>query len=280
MSLKSALSALSGRIVKSIQVLYRSVYWAIKDRDLPNKDIVLPMQSGMKIYVRNPRNSLIGRTIYRTKSWEYQETRLVSSIIKPGMVVLDIGAEMGYYTIIFSRLVGESGRVFSFEPHPEHRKYLSRNIEINSLHNVKICEFGLSDKTGSAFLERNWARIEKVDAPGKRYLEVGMERFDQWWQREGGGRVDFAKIDIEGAELNALLGMKETLREYHPMIVVEVHTFQIKRFGFSAHHLINFLSGLGYVSRRVDTDRIYEYPNMTLFFASDKSMLEEARGNG
>ena len=80
--------------------------------------------------------------------YEPCETEFVMNEIKKGDVVLDIGANIGYYTLIFARLVGEEGKVFAFEPDPENFALLKKNVEINGYHNVVLVQKAISNKTG------------------------------------------------------------------------------------------------------------------------------------
>src|SRR5262245_590665 len=83
------------------------------------------------------------------KVYEPIETRLVMDLVKPNQVVLDIGANIGYYTLIFSKLVGPGGRVYAFEPHPTNFSLLDRNVQTNGYKNATVVRKAVADATGS-----------------------------------------------------------------------------------------------------------------------------------
>jgi FkbM family methyltransferase len=242
---------------------------------LPNKDIILPCH-GMRILVRNPRRSLIGRSIYFRGLWEPEATQFISLKIKSGMTVLDIGADIGYYTLLFAKLVGSKGRVFSFEPIPKAKWYLDKNIEMNGLNNVRAFNFALFDKAGIACLEDPFTQ-SKIN-PSKKTLsendiQVEMKVFDEWKLKEEIDQIDWVKLDVEGAELNVLRGMKSALQSYHPGILIEVHPQQLESFGFSSSAVIEFLSEFGYQIEPVDKPRIdFSQGNITLFCEVGKTL--------
>jgi FkbM family methyltransferase len=235
---------------------------------LPNRDIILPCH-GLQILVRNPRRSKIGKAIYRKGLWEPKTTRFISERIKPGMTVLDIGADIGYYTLLFARLVGAKGRVFSFEPIPKANWYLNKNIEINRLDNVKTCAFALFDQAGTVCLEDPFNK-SKIDVSKQiisgNDIQVEAKVFDGLKSKEMIDGVDLVKMDVEGAELNVLRGMRHTLDTYHPKILIEVHPILLESFGFLPTHLMEFLITFGYEIEPVDKVKIdFSKGDMTIF---------------
>lgn len=236
--------------------------------NLPNKDTILPCH-GLQILVRNPRQSTIGKSIYLDGIYEQETTRFISSKIEPGMTILDIGADIGYYTILFAKHVGSKGQVYAFEPIPRAKWYLDKNILMNGLDNVKTFGFALFDKPGNAYLEDPFTK-SKIN-PSKQSLsgndiQVEMKMFDEWKLKEGINNIDLVKLDVEGAELNILQGMKNTLQSQHPKILIEVHPRQLKTFGFSPPDVIEFLSKFGYKIESVDKTKIdFSEGNTALF---------------
>lgn len=91
----------------------------------------------------------IERQLYLFGSWEATETAFLKRIVKSGDTVLDVGANIGYFTVLLSLLVGPSGRVFGIEPTQSTYEQLVKNVEINRLDNVTLCRVALSDKSGS-----------------------------------------------------------------------------------------------------------------------------------
>ena len=84
-------------------------------------------------------------------TYESHFARLTAKLVRPGMLAFDVGAHSGYFTLILSRLVGETGKVISFEPQPRPSNDLRRHIELNNLSNVEVVEAAVSDRSGTAF---------------------------------------------------------------------------------------------------------------------------------
>ena len=145
---------------------------------------------------------------------EHDISALTSALLKPGMVVLDVGANIGLLTRHFCEAVGPSGKVFAFEPGPENFSCLEFNTK--GLGNKSVHQIAISDANGTAHLFLN-ARsstgnslLNATNAAGS--VEVECRTLDTFLTESGVTRVDFIKIDVEGAELKVLQGMRETLR--------------------------------------------------------------------
>jgi len=266
MNIKSIAKALGFR--KNPLSLFRRLCQNAILKQIPDKDLVLPWND-MKILVRNPRKSLIGRSIFLERVWEPDATKFISSWIKPDMSVLDIGADIGYYTLLFAKIVGPKGRVYSFEPIPKAKWYLDKNIKINKLNNVKTFSFALFDKSGHVCLEDPFIK-SKIN-PSKKTLckndiLVEMKVFDNWRLKQVIDNINLVKIDVEGAEVNTLRGMKTTLQNEHPAILIEVHPSQLESFGFTAFDLIEFIKSFAYKITPVNKKTIdFSQGNITLF---------------
>ena len=252
--MKSAIQKLYHKI-PFLPSIYRWIFWKIYYCGLPNEDVVVPILSDMKFLITNPRICPIGRSLYRSQVWEVEETELIQSMAKPGMTILDIGAHRGYYTLVFSKQVGDSGRVLAFEPDDAQLPSLYKNLEMNSIKNVSVHELALSNVAGDHTL-----KVCSVDS-----LTLHTEIFDEWSQKEDISKVDMVKLDIEGSELNALKGMKGMLEKCHPTLFIEVHPVYLKDFGQSADELIEFLTDLGYKFTPIDSDTLdFSQGNITI----------------
>ncbi|MCX6715589.1 MAG: FkbM family methyltransferase [Candidatus Taylorbacteria bacterium] len=192
--------------------------------------------------------------------YERFETKLFRRAVKAGMNVLDIGANIGYYTVIASRLTGSSGQVFAFEPEPVNQEFLKKNIAINSLKNVTPVAMALSNTVGKHKLyltEDNKGTHALADnrSTGK-YILVDTNTLDAFLDKHGSPRIDIMKVDIEGAEALALDGMYQTLSgNPNIMLFVEIHPRAIARFGRSAEELLGKLFGLGFELFILDEDK-------------------------
>lgn len=153
--------------------------------------------------------------------------RVVNALVKPGMVAVDVGAHVGYFTRILARAVGSSGRVFAFEPHPGNYEMLVRNTR--PFHQVELVQSAASEQDGRRVLfgsrtssathtlRRDQAEVSAVE------MEVAGTRLDSFFAARGVERIDFVKIDVEGSELEVLRGL-EGLLEASPdaHLVVEL----------------------------------------------------------
>jgi FkbM family methyltransferase len=202
--------------------------------------------------------------------WEKKATQYISKKIQPGMHVLDVGASTGYYTLLFSKLVGETGRVLSFEPIPVAKKYVDTNIDINHLKNVDTFGFALFDKKGTACLA-DPLRNDKIDPDKKTAaghdIMVEMVVFDELIKELKLNRIDMVKLDVEGAELNVLKGMEKTLKKDKPGLLIEIHPYLLESFHYTYNDLLRYLSLLGYQREPVDKPELnFSKGDITVFF--------------
>lgn len=149
------------------------------------------------------------------------ETEMMKKEIKKGDVVLDIGANIGYFTLIFARLVGTTGKVYAFEPDPEHFNILKKNVEINGYKNVILEQKAVSDFNGMIpfYLAKDDLLTHRIYDDGERREIISVEsiRLDDYPI----DKVDFIKIDIEGAEVKAFEGMNNLVRRNDAKILTE-----------------------------------------------------------
>jgi FkbM family methyltransferase len=186
--------------------------------------------------------------------FENEEWRFVERFLQPGMTVLDIGAHHGYYTLLASRKAGPRGKVIAFEPSPRERRRLHLHIRLNGCRNVETedCALGETEGTAQLYLVlgtdsgcnslRKPAVTEQTEL-----IPVRIERLDRVLQERGIGKVDFIKLDVEGAELSVLKGATELLhRRPRPVMVVEVQDIRTTPWGYPARGIVRYLSDLDY----------------------------------
>lgn len=154
-------------------------------------------------------------------TYEPEQTRLFQQHIPAGATVFDIGAHVGYYTVLSSVLTGPRGRVFAFEPNPANHAFLQRHVGLNRLTNVAIENAAVSDRKGTAsFAFGTGSGTGRLDSGGT--LQVRTLRLDDFCA-EHDVRPGVMKIDVEGAELDVLRGVEGTLRACHPVIFLSTH---------------------------------------------------------
>lgn len=173
------------------------------------------------------------------------ETELVKKEIRKGDVVLDIGANIGYYTLIFAKLVGEEGKVFTFEPDPDNFALLKKNVKINGYQNVILVQKAVSNKTAMIRLylsEDNKGDHRIYDShDGRKSIKIEATRLDDYFTNYN-GRINFIKIDIQGAESGALQGMSNLLKNNKSVkIVTEFWPIGLKRFGTNPKEYLKLL---------------------------------------
>lgn len=187
---------------------------------------------GHKMFL-DPRDSL---NLSIDGIYEEYETELVKKEIKRGDVILDLGANIGYYTLIFAKLVGESGKVFAFEPDPDNFALLKKNVENNGYQNVVLINKAISDKTGKLKLYIN-KEDNKGDHrihdwhDGRESIEIESIKLDDYFKNYN-GKIDFIKMDIQGAEFEAVQGMFHLLNNNQNVkILSEFWPVGLKRSG-------------------------------------------------
>ena len=198
-------------------------------------------------------NDACGRAILRGQ-FENAERQFVERYLEPGMTVLDIGAHHGFYSMLASKKVDDGGRVIAFEPSPREREKLARHLAWNSCGNVRVEETALGETEGRAdfFVVAsketgcNSLRQPQTKHP-TRTLQVQVKRLDDYLRTSQVERVDFIKLDVEGAELSVLKGAGEILEcRPRPILLCEVQDLRTKAWGYSALEIIKFLASRGY----------------------------------
>jgi FkbM family methyltransferase len=160
-------------------------------------------------------------------TYEYSLQKLFLSTIKRGDVFYDLGAHVGFYSLLASSLIGPEGHVFSFEPVPENLAFLRSHLELNGVENCSVIDAAVSSSAGTARFDRGG------DDPHRRIGHLVTDSPDSFDVRTisldeliASGQIDppnVIKCDIEGAEFDALRGAAGTLSKYRPIIVLATH---------------------------------------------------------
>jgi len=182
--------------------------------------------------------------------YEPFETKLIGACIKEGDVVVDVGANIGYYTLMFARSVGESGRVFAFEPDPVNFSLLERNVQRNGYRNVELIQKAVAAQTGTLRLylsETNRGDHRVYDSDDRRAsIEIEAVDLDSFFKGHD-GRIDFIKMDIQGSEGGALRGMTDVLRNNAGVqLLTEYWPIGLHRFGLAADEFFRMLQRLDF----------------------------------
>ncbi len=191
------------------------------------------------------RELLLAHWLYVTVLDQYRARRY----IRPGMVVIDVGANVGAFTLLASRLVGPHGRVVAIEPVPENAACLRRAISDNGLANVTVAQVALGSVEGEITLSADPGRLGAASAVfdrGPARIAARLATLDSLAEELSLRRVDFIKIDVEGYEPEVLLGAPRVLAELTPTVVAAAYHLPEHR-----SLLPEFLSQLGYRTRIV-----------------------------
>jgi FkbM family methyltransferase len=194
---------------------------------------------------------------YLTGDAEPEVQEALAELVRPGQTVYDVGANIGFFTILCSRLVGPQGRVYAFEPIPQNLATLRHNVKLNALENVTIVDRALSAATGtaemfvspwSAFHSLNVEGATKQDNHGPEAGEITVQTvtLDEFVREEGVRAPDLVKLDVEGAELVVVEGMRETLSSVKPLLLCELHDTNA---GYG-----KFVESIDYRVRVIDAD--------------------------
>ena len=188
-----------------------------------------------------------------TNGFETAETQFVQRFLRPGMTVLDLGAHHGLYTLLASKLVGRKGRVIAFEPSPKERKRLAKHIWLNGADNVRVEAQALGAESGEADLfladgANDWCNsLRRPAESAGQTVRVQVRRLDDVVSQLGLSRLDFIKMDVEGAELDALRGATRILSgAARPVVLAEVYDIRTGPWGYAAREIVRFLAALNY----------------------------------
>jgi FkbM family methyltransferase len=229
---------------------------------------------GMRIFLNPNPERFMDKKLLSGELWEHKEVDLLRRIIKPGMTILDIGANFGYYSLLFSQWAGKNGRVIAFEPTSEYSNRLIRHIQENNLRNVRAEIIGLSDSNATCQISVGEcsATIQWVWSMKPRTTEtIQLVTLDSWWQQyidEGNpDKLDFVKVDTDGHEPKFLLGARQVLMRHRPMILMEFFRPQYADTGYSCEQVADFLEKeWGYELCMVETGKAFD---------SRKALLEK-----
>jgi FkbM family methyltransferase len=215
-----------------------------------------------KFFVRNTFNDVQGHKMYVDKhdtlnlaQYGYYfnerfETNLIKEKVKEGFTVLDIGAQVGYYTLIMAKLVGDKGKVIAFEPEPSNFALLKKNVEINGYGNIILVNKALSNTNtkGKIYLNPINLGDHRIFDSGddRQSFDIECIKFDDFFS-EFTDKIDFIKMDIQGSEFAVMLGMQEVLNKNSKLeIISEFSPVCITAAGFETEEYLKFMEDKGF----------------------------------
>lgn len=192
--------------------------------------------------------------------FEKNELDAFQSLVNQGSIIIDAGANIGLYSIIGSKLVGDSGRIYSFEPSKTTFNLFKNNILLNQVTNITAINKGLGDKMGETLIlnhnnetgdAENYisnSTLNNLESVNDGSAEViVIDSLDNFQYENSISKVDFLKVDVEGYEYYVLKGAENLLRENPDIIILfECADHLAKRAGSSQNEVFNFLNKLGF----------------------------------
>jgi FkbM family methyltransferase len=240
------------------------------DARQPLEDLVLLTENeGLRFWF-NFRDRAIGHAI-ALGCYERDLTSFVRKTVKPGMNCLDVGANLGYFSVGMAKLTGSGGSVYSFEPFPANYNLLVRNVKENGVegvvHPMQLAAYDRSGEGALFFradpLNDNFGSMFVSERAQDGHLQssaISRARIDEVVPRNL--PIQFAKIDVEGAEIPALKGMAGIFERDHPTVAIEVNELALNRGnGSTPEELIGILKGFGYRLREIGSDEEFELPS-------------------
>jgi FkbM family methyltransferase len=215
-------------VIKSIEVeAPHPLLVKLRDKFWPNYRFALRTEIGLLPY---DKNDLVASSLVRG-TFEPEEQAVMRALLPACRGMMDVGANLGLYTLLASRLMPSDGQIVAFEASPIEHAKLAWTILRNKLANVEVIHAAVSDALGTATIYQSLAgagALNRLDRPAKTSGEweptkVSMTTIDAWAATHGKIPIDLLKIDVEGHELPVLVGAQSLIRNWRPLILIEVN---------------------------------------------------------
>lgn len=205
---------------------------------------------GFKLFVSR-KDAGVGMFLRLKKEFEPLQTKIFLNSLKSGAVILDIGANIGYYTILASKKIGKRGKVFAFEPDPRSLQILKRNVDLNKCKNVTIVNSAVGKKNSFATFtldSTNPGESSLLKNKNGKKIKVKTTTIDSFVKKHRIKKIDILKMDIEGTEIYALKGGEKTFKDSKNIkLFLECNRKSLSDFSFSEIDLIKTLDRLGFI---------------------------------
>ncbi|HEX2454092.1 MAG TPA: FkbM family methyltransferase [Vicinamibacterales bacterium] len=212
----------------------------------------LPADVGGYQFVCDLRDSICREACF-TGRYEPQETQIASRLVRPGMTVIDVGANWGYFTLLTAHLTGPSGRILALEPHPVLAAMLAENVRLNHLAQIECHTVaagrarGILPLVGFDEAGGNWGLSRVARDFASTQLTCHVQQVDDLVVERRLPRVDLIKIDVEGSEADVLAGMADGLRDArYRHVLLECHPIQLAERDSSLAECLGPLRRAGY----------------------------------
>jgi FkbM family methyltransferase len=230
-----------------------------------------------KIQVHD-EDECVSNIIREQTIYSINDLKQFSKFLTKGDYFVDVGANIGWHTLFGAKVVGETGKVFAFEPGNKNFNLLESNIKLNDLQNITAVKAALTDYTGNAELAcskrnygdnvtipltktdevklQNWYGDKMVNLPGDKE-PIECTTLDEYIKNNNidASKIKLIKMDIQGSEPKALDGMKDLIKKYSPAIILEYSPHHIKLCGSSPFDILSFIDKNDYVPYHIKEDR-------------------------
>jgi len=232
-----------------------ALWWGYRFKPAPR---VVSLRSGARIHIS--RTDHLQLLIYYLGTFEPHCLSYLRRCVSRGGTVVDVGANIGLYTLESAVVVGNEGRVISIEAAPSHLQSLRQNIELNGLKNVSVIGSAVGEAAGRATLTLprgdNLGMFTLGKADGDETYMVTVDTIDDLLNKQNIQSLDLVKMDIEGSEFKALLGAVRTLEKFRPSLLIELNEVALRRCGSSTHEVKKMLGEIGYRGWRLKRNSV------------------------
>lgn len=217
--------------------------------DLPRRGRI-KSKEGWPLDITYSRNA--NGAVYFLGEYEPELSAIVKGLLRSGDTCVDVGANFGWYTMLFSHLCGRNGAVHSFEPVPGALEQLKANVDLlGPRSNVRVNDLALGDREGEIQINTfealglGFSSIADLGRTDAKPVACRMTTLDNYLAEKDPGEVDFIKVDIEGAEMLLFRGAKTLFeQERPPMMMIEIVAELTARFGYSPNDLLSLIGGI------------------------------------
>lgn len=242
---------------RRLRALVDSVGWQLEKRLTGHtRDIRVFGDLRLRCY---PDSCGAGIMIYANGWYDYDDMHFVQEYLRPGDAVLDVGANIGVYTLLAATAVGERGKVVAFEPAHEAYFRLKENVELNRLDQVEVHCAAVGETRGMVSFHQNQDLVNRIALPSELAAQPDALEYVPCVTMDeelAGERFDLGKIDIEGAEIMAFRGARHMLERANPPVwLVELKDNLLSRYGGTAQELAGLLRTFGFELGSYDADR-------------------------
>jgi FkbM family methyltransferase len=214
-------------------------------------DLAVPqLREPLTLFVHGSEDKFVSQTIRTTGIWEPYETSLLFELLQPGSVFVDVGANIGYFTVLAASIVGEGGKVFAFEPDPDNIRLLRTSVELNKFQSqVESVEAGLSNTAmaGQLYLSEDNLGDHQIfpGEDGRDSLPITLCNGSDYL-RPCLTKLDLLKVDTQGSEFQVIGGLMPLLQQLPciPHIIIELTPYSLRQAGASGRQLIELLATL------------------------------------